>query len=157
MQRIAENGRDGFYSEEDTPNPISQYGMTKLLGEQEILEADYSRDVIIRTTVLYGGCKPDFVGAILRQLKEKSPFEVTGLVVGSPTYIPHLSKGIKALVRLKRPPRIVNIAGKDVISRWAFACMIAKEHGFSKRYIQKVLTDMWTARVKWFDGWQEDE
>ena len=30
-------------------------------------------------------------------------------------------------------------------------------HGFSKRYVQKVLTDMWDARVKWFDGYQEDQ
>jgi dTDP-4-dehydrorhamnose reductase len=124
------DGRDGPYSEEAEPNPQCHYGMTKLYGEEEILEADYPRDVILRTTVLYGGHKPDFVTAILEKLKTNELFEVTGALLGSPTYVPHLAKGIKKLVMLKQPPRIVNIVGRDVITRWVFACNIAKVFGY---------------------------
>lgn len=124
------DGRDGPYNEKAEPNPQSHYGKTKRYGEEEILEADYPRDVILRTTVLYGGHKPDFVTAILKQLKTRSSFEVTGALLGSPTYVPHLAKGIKKLLMLKQPPKIVNIVGKDVISRWVFACKIAKTFGY---------------------------
>ena len=124
------DGKDGPYGEEDIPNPQSHYGKTKLWGEEEILEADYPRDVILRTTVLYGGHKPDFVTRILDRLKTNDLFEVTGSLVGSPTYIPHLAKGIKKLLMLKQPPKIINITGRDVISRWVFACMVAKAFGY---------------------------
>ena len=99
-------------------------------SEEEILEADYPTDVILRTTVLYGGHKPDFVTRILDQLKTNNLFKVTGALMGSPTYVPHLAKGIKKLLMLKQPPKILNIVGKDVISRWVFACMIAKVFGY---------------------------
>lgn len=122
------DGRDGPYSEEAEPNPLSHYGETKYYGEQEILECDYPRDVIVRTTVLYGSHRQDFVSQILKRLKDNQQFPVTGALKGSPTYVPHLAQGIEKLVRLKRPPKIVNIAGKDVISRWGFACKIAKAH-----------------------------
>jgi dTDP-4-dehydrorhamnose reductase len=124
------DGRDGPYSEEATPNPICHYGETKLFGEEAILEADYDRDVILRTTVLYGGWKNDFVSSILKQLKDNEIFRVTGQLLGSPTYVPHLVEGIQRLVRLKSPPKIVNITGSDIISRWVFACMIAKAFGY---------------------------
>jgi len=133
------DGRDGPYSEEAIPNPLCHYGETKYYGEQEILEADYPRDVIVRTTVLYGGHKPDFVSAILRRLKEGNQFHVTGALLGSPTYVPHLAQGIKKLLMLKRPPKILNITGKEVISRWVFACKIAKAHNYP---IQNVLLTM---------------
>ena len=120
------DGRDGPYSEEADPNPQSHYGETKLYGEEEIHEADYPTDIILRTTILYGGWKPDFVASILKQLKANEMFKVTGQLLGSPTYIPHLADGIRRLLLLKSPPRIINIAGKDVISRWVFACKIAK-------------------------------
>jgi dTDP-4-dehydrorhamnose reductase len=124
------DGKNGPYSEEATPNPICHYGETKLLGEETILEAEFPRDVIVRTTILYGGCKPDFVSAILKQLKTGEQFRVTGQLMGSPTYVPHLVEGLRRLVKLKSPPKIVNIAGMDVISRWIFASGIAKAFGY---------------------------
>ena len=124
------DGLDGPYSEEAEPNPICHYGQTKLYGEEEILEADYARDVIIRTTILYGGRKSDFVSTILERLKSHNQFRVSGQLLGSPTYIPHLADGIRKIVLLKAPPKIINIAGMDVISRWVFACKIAKAFGY---------------------------
>jgi len=120
------DGEAGPYSEDDEPNPISHYGLTKRYGEEEILESDFPRDVILRTTLLYGGHGADFVTKILKRLHSNEMFKVTGALMGSPTYVPHLAQGIKRLMQLKSPPKIVNIAGKDVISRWVFACMIAK-------------------------------
>ena len=124
------DGRDGPYNEEAKPNPINHYGKTKLFGEEEIQLADYPRDIIVRTTVLYGGLKPDFVTHIIEQSRKNKPFKVTGALMGNPTYIPHLAEGLIRLLLLKQPPRIVNIVGKEYISRWVFACKIAKAFGY---------------------------
>ena len=84
----------------------------------------------MRTTILYGNYKPDFVTTILEKLKTGDMFKVTGALLGSPTYVPHLAEGLAKLIRLKRPPRILNIVGSDVVSRWVFACKIAKAFGY---------------------------
>jgi dTDP-4-dehydrorhamnose reductase len=124
------DGLDGPYNEEAKPNPKCHYGYTKAMGEEEILLADYPKDVIVRTTILYGGHKPDFVTSILEKLKTNEMFRVTGALLGSPTYIPHLANGLRKLLQLKRPPRFLNIVGEEVISRWVFAGKIAKTFGY---------------------------
>ena len=124
------DGADGPYNEEAKPNPLCHYGETKFFGEEEILMADYPTDVIVRTTILYGNYKPDFVTSILEKLKTGDMFKVTGALLGSPTYVPHLAEGIAKLLKLKRPPKFLNIAGKDIISRWVFACKIAKAFNY---------------------------
>ena len=129
------DGADGPYNEDAKLSPICHYGYTKAMGEEVIHEWDYPTDVVVRTTILYGGHKPDFVTGILDRLGNNEQFPVTGGLVGNPTYVPHLAKGIKSLVALKRPPRIVNIAGYDWISRWTFACKIAKTFGYPVYHI----------------------
>jgi dTDP-4-dehydrorhamnose reductase len=134
------DGKDGPYNEEAKPNPLCHYGKTKLYGEEEMLMADFPTDVIVRTTVLYGGHKPDFVSAILDRLKTNDLFKVTGAILGSPTYIPHLADGLRKLVMLKQPPRILNIVGSDVVSRWVFACKIAKAYGYPVHNVLLTMT-----------------
>ena len=129
------DGQNGPYSEDAEPRPISHYGWTKNAAEEVIREYNYPTDVIVRTTILYGGNKPDFVTHILDQLQEGKEFTVTNAIIGNPTYMPHLAEAILKLLELQRPPRIVNIAGKDVISRYDFATMIAREFGYEEDLI----------------------
>lgn len=129
------DGSDGPYSEEAKLSPICHYGYTKAFGEEVMREWDYPTDVIVRTTILYGGHKPDFVTKILGRLENNEQFPVTGGLIGTPTYVHHLAKGIKALIGLKRPPKVVNISGRDWISRWTFAYMIAKTFGYPVYHI----------------------
>ncbi len=125
------DGRDGPYSEDDKPNPICHYGFTKLWGEEEILESDYETDSIVRTTLLYDGHKPDFVTHVISTLaRRKELLYITASVIGNPTNVHHLAKGIKALVDMSIPPKIINIAGKDIMSRYEFARIIAAEFGY---------------------------
>jgi len=139
------DGVDGPYSEESYPSPICHYGYTKKRGEDVIQEWDYPTDVIVRTTILYGGHKPDFVTSILDRLGRNEQFPVTGMLIGNPTYVPHLAEGLYKLVSLKRPPRILNIAGENRISRWTFASLIAKAFGFPKYNILMTMRTNGTA------------
>lgn len=115
------DGNTGPYHENDKSNPISVYGWTKWLGER-VLNDD---DCIVRTTVLYGGHKPDFVRWVLAQLDRDHPFEVTSRLITTPTYVYHLAEALQELAQRDKSPNIVNIVGDTVLSRYAFAIMIA--------------------------------
>ncbi|MCJ7443012.1 MAG: SDR family oxidoreductase, partial [Methanotrichaceae archaeon] len=47
------DGEKGLYKEEDKPNPISHYGITKLEGENQVIQ-NCNDHIILRTSVIYG-------------------------------------------------------------------------------------------------------
>jgi dTDP-4-dehydrorhamnose reductase len=121
------DGADGPYNELDVPAPISVYGGTKLMGEAVLKESD----VIVRTTVLYGGHRPDFVTWVLDKLKTDAKFSVSSRMITSPTNVYHLAEALKFIIENDLQKHIINIAGDTVISRYAFARYIAETFGFS--------------------------
>jgi dTDP-4-dehydrorhamnose reductase len=125
------DGVSGPYSENDTPSPIGNYGYSKWRGERVIISYNNPSDTIVRTTILYGGDKQDFVTALLSELKTKDIVRVTPKLYGNPTYIYHLVEALLKLCYENIAPRIVNIAGLDVINRYEFAKKIAQVWGYS--------------------------
>ena len=124
------DGTDGPYTEDAKPNPIGWYGKSKWCGEQMILEYGSPGDVIVRTTVLYGGHKPDFANVVLKKLKFGVKVDVPDVLFGSPTHVHHLAEALMKLVKMKSPPKIINISGDGVISRYDFAIKLAKAFGY---------------------------
>ena len=59
------------YKESDIPNPKSQYGKTKLEGENAIININPSDSVIIRTSWVYSNYGNNFVKTMCRLSKEK--------------------------------------------------------------------------------------
>ncbi|MEE4363404.1 MAG: dTDP-4-dehydrorhamnose reductase [Desulfotignum sp.] len=70
---------------EDTPYPISEYGRTKLRGEQAVLET-LDTPLIIRTAWLYSAHGANFVKTMLRLMKEKPALTVIDEQIGTPTW-----------------------------------------------------------------------
>lgn len=51
---VFDGNKAGFYEEEDIPNPLNRYGLSKYLGEQlinQVLDGSY---LIFRTSWVYG-------------------------------------------------------------------------------------------------------
>jgi len=71
------------YTEDMPPNPVSAYGKTKLLGEQNAKKAE--KYYILRTAWLYGIGGKNFVKTMLRLSKEKDSLAVVNDQHGSPT------------------------------------------------------------------------
>jgi len=131
------DGKAGAYSETDYPNPINRYGMTKLRGEEIMQEYAFPRDVIVRTTVLFGGNKADFVTAVLKRLKMGKPFEIPSYLFGNATYVYYLAEALVKLceVNLPRNCHILNVAGTDILSRYELAVMIANVFGHNPELV----------------------
>lgn len=135
------DGRKGPYSENASPHPINHYGKTKLRGEEHILDRQNPGDIIVRTTNLYSNPgKQDFVWSIYKQLMRDIAISVPSNQIGNPTYVPHLAMAIAKLVHISKCPKIINISGTDLLSRYEFALMIASVFGFDKNLIQPTTT-----------------
>ncbi|WP_432736585.1 dTDP-4-dehydrorhamnose reductase [Maridesulfovibrio sp. FT414] len=96
---VFDGKKDSPYTEEDTPNPQTIYGKTKLAGEKKLLQIDYDQILIIRTAWLFGPYKTNFVHKIITFAKERDFLTVVHDQKGSPTYTPDLAEYTIALVQ----------------------------------------------------------
>ncbi len=86
------------YTITDRTGPLSSYGRSKLVGEQEAARA--RRNLIIRTAWLFGRNGPNFVEAIRNQVRKGNrALRVVNDQRGRPTYTPHLAEAIVRLAR----------------------------------------------------------
>ena len=84
------------YTEDMEPSPVSAYGRTKLVGEQNAAKAE--KYYILRTAWLYGVRGKNFVKTMLRLSKEKDEISVVDDQNGSPTTTTTLCEIIEAIM-----------------------------------------------------------
>lgn len=99
--RVFKGDKETPYTEADTPEPETQYGRSKHIGEMIVAKL-VPQHIIARTAWVFGGGRErdnKFYGAIVRQLQEDTP-EIVALndVRGSPTYGKDYIQTIKALL-----------------------------------------------------------
>ncbi len=86
------------YSEYSTPNPISEYGFTKLLGEKHVQDL-CGRFYIIRTSWLFGKNSKTFISKFLANEPKPPSIDAICDQYGSFTYIPDLTETILQLIK----------------------------------------------------------
>lgn len=128
------DGRRGPYSERDRPNPISVYGWSKLGGEVVLKNRGNPDDLIVRTTVLFDAHSENFVTAVAPLLHCGGRLALPSVLIGSPTYVPHLVGGILKAIRCN-VSGAVNLAGWRVMSRWEFGQYIADALGTNRQKV----------------------
>ncbi|MDR1348349.1 MAG: dTDP-4-dehydrorhamnose reductase [Prevotellaceae bacterium] len=118
------------YTESDSPNPVSAYGKTKLLGEQNALA--YRKTIVIRTSWLYSTFGNNFVKTMLRLGSEHKKVRVVADQTGSPTYAEDLAAALLKIIEkiIENPenmkPGIYNFANEGQCSWYDFAKEIMK-------------------------------
>ncbi|HDZ83743.1 MAG TPA: dTDP-4-dehydrorhamnose reductase [Nitrospirae bacterium] len=85
------------YIESDAPNPLNEYGLSKLKGERFVSSLTDSF-YIVRTSWLYGKNGKNFVETISRLLTEKDEIRVINDQTGSPTYTYDLALKLRELI-----------------------------------------------------------
>ena len=80
-----------IYSEDDTPNPISIYGKSKLLGE--MAASTYKNTLIIRLPLIFGPThKKQIVSKMLSNLKLNKKIRVAKDVYYTPSFSPYIAE-----------------------------------------------------------------
>lgn len=136
------DGENGPYSEDDRPNPISYYGLTKWESERKVqsISKDY---IIARTTILYGYApyvRPNFVTWTVNMLRQGKRIKVVTDQVGSPTLVDNLAEMIIRAIELDRRG-VYNMVGGELIDRYSFGLKIASHFDLDPSLIEPVTTD----------------
>ena len=113
---------DRPYLETDTPNPINEYGKTKLAGEQ-LLAQSGCRHCIIRVEWTYGSAGNNFISKLIQRAKTDKELKVVDDQIGSPTATTEVAKVICELLRVK-PTGLFHFASAGYVSRYEMAKFI---------------------------------
>jgi dTDP-4-dehydrorhamnose reductase len=112
------------YKENDTTGPLNVYGLTKLKGEDAILESK-ARAIIIRTSWVYSSFGNNFVKTMLRLGRERDEISVIFEQSGTPTYARDLANTILDIIQRVPPtlslPQIYHYSNEGLISWYDFA------------------------------------
>jgi dTDP-4-dehydrorhamnose reductase len=143
------DGEKGDYIETDNTNPINWYGMTKLLGEQELFECNSENWCIARTSTPFGlhPKKLSFPLFIVKNLSQGHEINVLTDQITSPTYALNLSEMMVEIID-KRVKGVMHLSGSSKISRFDQALEIASAYGLNKDLIKPAsMNEMnWKAR-----------
>lgn len=116
--------QDEFRAEDDLPDPLQMFGLSKLAGEYAVLAVYPKGAYILRTCGLYGGltgspAKCNFVLNMLKEAAEsKEAIEVSSEQIVSPTYAVDLAKATYGLLALNPAPGVYHLVNEGCCS-WA--------------------------------------
>jgi len=133
------DGLKGMYREEDKPNPINTYGLTKLLGESAVME-NCSRSLIARASVIYGSKpaagKVNFALWVMGKLKSGERVKVLKDQYVSPTLNTNLALMILDALEMNLTG-IIHMSGATRVSRYEFAIQIARKFNLDEGLIEE--------------------
>ena len=134
---------DRPYQENDLPNPINEYGRTKLAGEHAILSADPSFQ-IVRTSRLYGAsaestnAKKSFVDIVRELATTQKEFLINHGEVGSPTWVNDLACHVEEYVLGATSPRgILHLTNESGVTWFEWATEIVHDLGLSSNVLPR--------------------
>lgn len=136
------DGRNGPYSEDDMPNPLSFYGREKLASENALKASDVSH-AIVRTLVIYGtgrNVKQNFALWLIDKLSNNEMINVVTDQISNVTMVEDLAVGTMRIAE-RGCTGIYNIAGPDILSRYDFAHRLCEVFGFDKGLVRPITTD----------------
>lgn len=113
------------YSEEDIPNPLNIYGMSKYAGE--LITQNYSKKYyVIRVASLYGraGARGrgggNFVNTMIKKAKNNEAINVVDDIIMSPTYTRDVASMLRKLLETEPEYGIYHMVNKGYCSWYEF-------------------------------------
>lgn len=98
---VFDSKKNSPYTEDDTPNPLSTYGKTKYLGEQEVLK-NYEKSFVVRSSWVFGIANNNFNKQVINWSNEKTQLSLVDDQVSSPTYSRDLAYFTWKLIQTKK-------------------------------------------------------
>jgi dTDP-4-dehydrorhamnose reductase len=117
------------YTEQDVPNPLNAYGMSKWRGEQVVL-ASGADALVVRTAWLYGHHGKNFVKSIMRAARREPALRVVSDQRGCPTFAEDLASALIALM-VKKERGVIHVTNRGDCTWHEFALAIVREMGLA--------------------------
>ena len=120
---VFDGKNENSYKENDKTNPINYYGISKLNGENKMMQQVLFRSIIIRTSWLYSSSSNNFVKKIINKINSHDEFSIYGDETGSPTNAKDLAKTILDIIpKIKNSlTEIYHFSNTGICSRYEFA------------------------------------
>ena len=137
------------YNENDTPNPQSVYGQTKLDGELAMQKINPANSIIIRTSWLYSKLGNNFAKKIIALAKTKDNLNVVSDQIGSPTSAVDLAVAIFTIIpKIKNNNvEVFHYSNAGLCSWYDFALEIIRIKNI-KKHVNAVNTSEFPTLVK---------
>jgi dTDP-4-dehydrorhamnose reductase len=134
---VFDGAKRALYQEDDTPNPLQIYGITRVAGEYAALSVAQDHAIVIRTCGLYGmsGAQSkggNFVDKRVQDAKTHAVVEMGNDQVVSPTYTHDLSTAVLQLIEHpKTLPGIYHLVNEGRCSWYELTKAIYEIMGFA--------------------------
>jgi dTDP-4-dehydrorhamnose reductase len=134
------------YTEEDPPNPINTYGISKLAGE--LYTKQNPKHYIIRVASLFGvagasGKGGNFIETMIAKARKNEPIAVVDDMWMSPTYTKDAAKAIKKMIELNVPYGTYHVTNSGYCTWYQFAQEI-----FRLAHLTPILTPIKTDQLQ---------
>jgi dTDP-4-dehydrorhamnose reductase len=143
------DGKKSMYTERDEPNPINQYGKTKLDAERVTLH-HLPNSVIVRTN-FFGWSphrhSPTFGEWVYNNLCNQKPIQLFTNFYFTPIEVTYFAEIIGKIVN-KDFSGVLNVSGSDRCSKYDFGIQLAAEAGLDPSPIEACEMNSDTLRAK---------
>ena len=126
------------FVETDPVNPVNYYAQSKYAGEQAAKIAEQS--TILRSGVLYGLSRSNFMTWALDKLREKDTIGIVDDQVSTPTYAGDVAEACLR-VGQRGLTGLYHAAGPESISRYEFTRRLAEAYGHDPAKVNSIPTE----------------
>ena len=129
---VFDGTKGATYTEEDTPNPLSVYGKSKLMGEQAIKSVG-GACLVLRTSWVYSLRRDSFVTKVLSWARQQATLRIVDDQIGNPTWARMLAEATSLVCAsaskdvhgwLTERQGVYHLAGNGFASRLDWARLI---------------------------------
>ena len=137
------DGEQGNYSEGDAPNPLSVYGKSKWLAEQDLLNASYTNWAIARTIIVYGEGykinKSNIISWLMEELPKGHPVSLLTDHYRAPTWAEDLAEGCFQIIN-RNKTGIFHLSGPETLSIYEIGLRVANFLNVDKGLVHPILS-----------------
>lgn len=139
---IFDGEKGDLYSEDDAPNPLSYYGLSKLKSE-EIIISSKIRYTILRTILVYGTIegveRSNIVLWVKNSLESKKQINVVTDQYRMPTFADDLAESCLQAIK-NNAFGVYNVSSDELLSIFEIALIVAKSFNLDPSYINPIET-----------------
>ncbi|MDD5101638.1 MAG: NAD(P)-dependent oxidoreductase, partial [Endomicrobiaceae bacterium] len=129
---VFDGKKNDFYTESDIPNPLNEYGKTKLAGEEEALK--YSNSLVCRLSWVIGNGQQNFLYKLSNWVKEHNTIKVSDDEISVPCFTFDIVKYI--LIALDNNLNgLYHLTNSSKASRYELALEYARLMNFSNEIV----------------------